>query len=96
MISFDDFSFWYPDAPDADSRPTSTSRWTRVSFALLVGRPGQGKSTLLRAVNGLVPHFTGGHVEGRVVTAGTIRGIGRRGSSPTSSAWSARTRWRAS
>src|SRR5262249_30704764 len=29
-----------------------------------------GKSTLLRAVNGLVPHFTGGVLSGRVTVAG--------------------------
>ena len=39
-------------------------------LALLVGRTGSGKSTLLESVNGLVPHFTGGLLEGRVTVAG--------------------------
>ena len=39
-------------------------------LALVIGRTGSGKSTLLGAITGLVPHFTGGHVQGRVVVAG--------------------------
>jgi len=37
---------------------------------LLAGRSASGKSTLLRAACGLVPHFHGGEVEGRVTVAG--------------------------
>ncbi|HTR76024.1 MAG TPA: ATP-binding cassette domain-containing protein [Solirubrobacterales bacterium] len=39
-------------------------------FALLAGRSASGKSTLLRAACGLVPHFHGGEVDGRVTVAG--------------------------
>ena len=39
-------------------------------LALVVGRTGVGKSTLLGAVNGLVPHFTGGTLAGRVLVDG--------------------------
>ncbi|MBV2353739.1 ATP-binding cassette domain-containing protein [Streptomyces sp. J2-1] len=39
-------------------------------LALLVGPSGVGKSTLLGAVGGLVPHFTGGTLRGRVTVAG--------------------------
>ncbi len=39
-------------------------------FALLAGRSASGKSTLLRAACGLVPHFHGGEVEGSVEVAG--------------------------
>ena len=35
-------------------------------LVLVVGRTGSGKSTLLGAVNGAVPHFTGGRLTGRV------------------------------
>lgn len=48
-----------------------------ASFALqegelvvVTGRTGSGKSTLLGAVNGTVPHFTGGHLSGRVAVFG--------------------------
>lgn len=36
------------------------------AFALLIGRSGTGKSTLLRCLNGLVPHFSGGTFGGAV------------------------------
>jgi energy-coupling factor transport system ATP-binding protein len=39
-------------------------------FALLAGRSASGKSTLLRAACGLVPHFHGGEIEGTVTVAG--------------------------
>ncbi len=39
-------------------------------FALLAGRSASGKTTLLRAACGLVPHFHGGEIEGRIEVAG--------------------------
>jgi energy-coupling factor transport system ATP-binding protein len=39
-------------------------------FALLAGRSACGKTTLLRAAAGLVPHFHGGEIEGNVRVAG--------------------------
>jgi energy-coupling factor transport system ATP-binding protein len=39
-------------------------------LALLAGRSACGKSTLLRAACGLVPHFHGGEIEGAVTVAG--------------------------
>lgn len=39
-------------------------------MVLVVGRTGAGKSSLLGAVNGAVPHFTGGTLSGRVTVAG--------------------------
>jgi energy-coupling factor transport system ATP-binding protein len=39
-------------------------------FVLLAGRSACGKSTLLRAACGLVPHFHGGVIEGSVAVAG--------------------------
>ncbi len=39
-------------------------------LCLVIGPTGSGKSTLLGTLNGLVPHFTGGHLAGRVVVAG--------------------------
>jgi energy-coupling factor transporter ATP-binding protein EcfA2 len=40
------------------------------ALCVVVGRTGSGKSTLLGLVNGLVPHFTGGHLSGRVTVDG--------------------------
>jgi energy-coupling factor transport system ATP-binding protein len=39
-------------------------------LCLVVGPTGTGKTTLLRTVNGLVPHATGGTLHGRVTVAG--------------------------
>ncbi len=39
-------------------------------FVLLAGRSASGKSTLLKAACGLVPHFHGGEIEGAVEVAG--------------------------
>jgi len=39
-------------------------------FAVLAGRSASGKTTLLRAACGLVPHFHGGEIEGVVEVAG--------------------------
>src|SRR3954451_18994223 len=39
-------------------------------FVLLAGRSASGKSTLLKAACGLVPHFHGGEIEGAVRVAG--------------------------
>ncbi len=39
-------------------------------LALVVGRTGVGKSTFLGALSGLVPHFSGGTLAGRVLVGG--------------------------
>jgi energy-coupling factor transport system ATP-binding protein len=39
-------------------------------LVVVTGRTGSGKSTLLGAVNGTVPHFTGGLLSGRVTVCG--------------------------
>ncbi|MEM2904869.1 MAG: ATP-binding cassette domain-containing protein [Candidatus Bathyarchaeia archaeon] len=42
----------------------------RGEFILLTGPSGCGKTTLCRCLNGLVPHFYGGQVEGKALVAG--------------------------
>ena len=39
-------------------------------YVLLCGASGSGKSTLCRLLNGLIPHFYGGQLEGRVAVSG--------------------------
>ena len=68
MITFDGVSFGYPGG-DAVLRD-ATFTINAGELALVVGPTGSGKTTILRAVNGLVPHFTGGTLHGRVSVAG--------------------------
>ncbi len=42
----------------------------RGEYVLVVGPTGGGKSTLCRCLTGLIPHFYGGELEGRVVVVG--------------------------
>ncbi len=42
----------------------------RGEFVLLTGPSGCGKTTLCRCLNGLIPHFYGGDLEGELIVAG--------------------------
>jgi len=69
VIRFEDVSVWY----DGAAEPAVEGVDFEVpegELTLLVGPSGVGKSTVLGAVSGLVPHFTGGTLRGRVTVAG--------------------------
>lgn len=69
MIEFRHVTVTYPTA----SRPTIEDVTLTIpegELCLVAGATGTGKSTLLRTINGLVPHFTGGRLEGMVIVAG--------------------------
>ena len=69
MIRMDVASFAHTGA----SRPVLRDLHLTIDegeLCLVVGATGVGKSTLLGLVNGLVPHFTGGHLTGAVVVDG--------------------------
>lgn len=75
MIEFCDVGFWY-DGADAPTLREVSLRLDEGELALVAGRTGSGKSTLLGMINGLVPQFSGGRLEGDVRLAGTsIRGV---------------------
>ena len=69
ILSFDRVTYLYPGAERPALEEVSLELQTG-EFCLLAGLSGQGKSTLLRAACGLVPHFHGGRFGGRVELAG--------------------------
>ncbi|KDN85761.1 ABC transporter ATP-binding protein [Kitasatospora cheerisanensis] len=69
MITFEQVGVRYADASEPALRGVDLTV-PEGELCLLVGPSGAGKSTLLGTVSGLVPHFTGGVLEGRVTVAG--------------------------
>lgn len=69
MIRFEQVSVRYADAAEPAVAGVDLTV-PEGELCLLVGPSGVGKSTLLGAVSGLVPHFTGGVLSGRVTVAG--------------------------
>ncbi|MFJ7964503.1 ABC transporter ATP-binding protein [Streptomyces sp. NPDC096324] len=69
MIRFEDVSVTYAGAAEPSVRAVDFEV-PEGELVLLVGPSGVGKSTVLGAVSGLVPHFTGGTLRGRVTVAG--------------------------
>ncbi|MCL2732827.1 MAG: energy-coupling factor ABC transporter ATP-binding protein, partial [Actinomycetia bacterium] len=69
MIRFEDVTVTYEGATEPAVRGVGLDI-PEGELCLVVGPSGVGKSTLLGAVSGLVPHFTGGLLRGRVTVAG--------------------------
>jgi energy-coupling factor transport system ATP-binding protein len=69
LLSFERVSYRYPGmgSPALDD---VSFELEPGEFCLLAGLSGHGKSTLLRAACGLVPHFDGGRFSGSVTLAG--------------------------
>lgn len=69
LFACDHLTYQYP----ATQRPAIRDITLSLSpgeFILLAGSSGSGKSTFLRALNGLVPRFYGGQIAGQVSFAG--------------------------
>ncbi|MEV3990972.1 ATP-binding cassette domain-containing protein [Streptomyces sp. NPDC049837] len=69
MIRFENVTVTYADTGESTLRGVDFTV-PEGELVLLVGPSGVGKSTLLNAVSGLVPHFTGGTLRGRVTVDG--------------------------
>ena len=69
MIRFEQVSVTYPGADQPTIRDVDLTV-DEGELCVVIGRTGVGKSTLLGAINGLVPHFTGGLLQGRVTVDG--------------------------
>ncbi len=68
-LSMENLTYSYPDVARAALDDVSL-QLGGGEFAILAGRSAGGKSTLLRAACGLVPHFHGGEISGNVSVAG--------------------------
>jgi energy-coupling factor transport system ATP-binding protein len=69
LLSFDRVTYSYPGV-EAPALSDVSLEIGPGEFCLLAGLSGHGKSTLLHAACGLVPHFHGGRFAGRVTLAG--------------------------
>ena len=69
IITLHDVSYTYPAAAQPALQRVSLAI-DEGEFVLVCGSSGGGKSTLLRAINGLVPHFHGGLWSGQALVAG--------------------------
>jgi energy-coupling factor transporter ATP-binding protein EcfA2 len=68
-VVFDDVSVRYAGSTGPALRSASFVL-EEGELVVVTGRTGSGKSTLLGAINGTVPHFTGGRLSGRVTVCG--------------------------
>jgi energy-coupling factor transport system ATP-binding protein len=69
VLAFEHATYHYPGA-ERPALDDVSFALAPGEFCLLAGLSGHGKSTLLRAACGLVPHFHGGRFAGRVLLAG--------------------------
>jgi energy-coupling factor transport system ATP-binding protein len=67
-VRFEDFSYQYPKTNRGLDRVTLSV--PEGSFTVVTGSNGSGKTTLCMAMTGLVPHFFGGAMSGRVLVDG--------------------------
>jgi energy-coupling factor transport system ATP-binding protein len=69
VLRAEGFGYRYPERPEHALDDVSLEL-AHGSFTVLAGRSASGKSTLLRAASGLVPHFHGGEAWGDLTVGG--------------------------
>ena len=69
LVRAERLSYRYPEGPGVALREVSLEL-AEGTFTVLAGTSGSGKSTVLRAICGLVPHFHGGEVSGELEVGG--------------------------
>ena len=69
ILKLSDLAFTYRDAPKP-ALDQINYRHRRGEFTVIVGETGAGKSTLCRCLNGLIPSFTKGRLDGSLQVAG--------------------------
>lgn len=75
MIRFENLSFGYRTSDELVLKRVNIDI-APGQITLISGPTGSGKSSLLKAINGLAPHFTGGKISGRIQIEGeTVTGM---------------------
>ncbi|MEJ2048011.1 MAG: ABC transporter ATP-binding protein [Dehalococcoidia bacterium] len=69
LISIEDLTFTYSGS-DHPALKNISLKIGEGEFVLVTGPSGGGKSSLGRCLNGLIPHFYGGKIYGRVLVSG--------------------------
>ncbi|WEU39748.1 MAG: energy-coupling factor ABC transporter ATP-binding protein [Candidatus Odinarchaeum yellowstonii] len=69
MIEFENVSFKYSDSTNYAIKDINL-KIDEGEFVLLTGSTGCGKTTLIRCINGLIPHFHQGVLEGKITVNG--------------------------
>lgn len=69
ILTLSDLAFTYRDAPEP-ALDQINYRHRRGEFTVIIGETGAGKSTLCRCLNGLIPSFTKGRLNGSLRVAG--------------------------
>ncbi|WP_301108824.1 ABC transporter ATP-binding protein [Sporosarcina sp.] len=69
MIEFQKFSFRYEESSEFTLKNIDVTVQDG-EFILLTGRSGCGKTTLIRSLNGLIPHFYPGEIKGNLLLNG--------------------------
>ena len=77
MIAFSNVSLIYPHSTKTILEDLSCEI-AEGEMVLVMGETGSGKSSLLRLINGLVPHHTGGILAGDI----SVNGISTRSVKP--------------
>jgi len=69
IIEVRDLTYTYPKGGEPALKGVNL-RIERGEFVILTGPSGCGKTTLCRCLNGLIPHFYGGKLDGEIIVAG--------------------------
>jgi energy-coupling factor transport system ATP-binding protein len=69
LIEIKNLTFYYGDEKEPSIKDLNLTV-NDGEFVLISGPSGSGKSSLARCLNGLIPHFYGGRIEGLIVVEG--------------------------
>ena len=72
MIEFDKVNFFYEGADTEGALHDFSLKIREGECVLICGPSGCGKTTVARMVNGLIPHYYEGTMEGKVTVAGEV------------------------